>query len=242
MPLTPSPETYQQQWIELTGAPHTVYPSGPVRVQRFACESVDSTNAWAKRLIAEEAITSLAYLVARQQTDGKGTRGRSWSSPPGAGIYLTLVHRFPAFTLPVTPLYPLAAGVGCVEALQRYAGVTCQLKPINDIYVEGGKLGGILTESVIQDGEIKALMTGIGINVLPAERVIRSDASVSPIALAEVLFPQALASLEQEALIREVVWTVHQWYQVLFAGNAQDVVNRWKAFQLPGTALPADWL
>ena len=136
-------------------------------------DKLDSTNEEAKRLLADGRITRPSLLRAESQTAGKGTQGRRWFSPPGAGLYCSVVHPFPGETLtghtqreiPLSPLFTLAAGVACAETIQELTGLGIQLKPINDLYVDGRKLGGILTESLISENHCKALITGIGINV-----------------------------------------------------------------------------
>src|SRR3990167_6325862 len=120
--------------------------------QVFHFDSVDSTNDVAKRLIADGQIHGRAYIVAREQTAGRGQRGRPWLSPRDAGIYLTTVDFPNALPTPVTNLFTLGAGIACIEALRRCTGVDVYLKPINDLYVGHAKLGGILTEAVI-DGK-----------------------------------------------------------------------------------------
>jgi BirA family biotin operon repressor/biotin-[acetyl-CoA-carboxylase] ligase len=148
-------------------------------LQVFPYDSVDSTNEVAKRLICEPGFGGPACVIAREQTAGKGTRGRKWASPKDAGIYVSVIEvpdrecggaglaQANSFE-PAT--FTQAAGVACVECLRRHFGICVELKPINDLYVNGCKLGGILTEARIEGGKIAALITGIGINDGPPGR------------------------------------------------------------------------
>jgi BirA family biotin operon repressor/biotin-[acetyl-CoA-carboxylase] ligase len=156
--------------------------------QAFHFDSVDSTNETAKRLIQTNAIHGRAYVLAREQTAGRGHRGRVWLSPRDAGIYLTIVDFPNALPTPVTNLFTLGAGIACVEALRQCTGVDVHLKPINDLYAGHAKLGGILTEAVIEGEHIKALLTGVGINVRRTPRLLPAE-SPEPICLQDLIPP-----------------------------------------------------
>jgi BirA family biotin operon repressor/biotin-[acetyl-CoA-carboxylase] ligase len=158
-------------------------------MQWFTYDTVDSTNEEAKRLFQQRAIREpLAVVVTESQTAGKGTQGRSWVSPPGAGLYFSIVHK-PTWQrqhIPMTSDFTMAAGIACAETLKSYCCVNVRLKPINDLYLSGGKLGGILTESLIQQESIQCLITGIGINVREVDRPL-ADKRHTPSSLESAL-------------------------------------------------------
>jgi len=120
-------------------------------------KELDSTQDEAKRLIQAGKITDIAYVVANSQTNGRGTRGRKWSSPAGSGIYLSIIHISDVKTgkprpyIELTTLYTQACGIACVETINEVYKIQCSIKPINDIYYKDKKLGGILIESRLQD-------------------------------------------------------------------------------------------
>lgn len=151
----------------------------------FHFESVDSTNEAAKRLLAEGAIRDFALVTAREQTAGKGTRGRAWASPRDAGLYMTVVHRDVETGFPTTGAYAWSAGIACVEVLAEAFGVKVGIKPINDLWVEDRKLGGILVETTVEQGKTQAIMTGIGINLRRAERQVSAGAAI-PVCIEEL--------------------------------------------------------
>src|SRR6185369_9085126 len=102
-------------------------------MQRFRFDILDSTNDEARRLLTAGAIDQSAVIVARGQTAGRGTRGRSWASPAGAGLYLSYVCRNRGDDgnrdeLPLTTAYTQAAGVACVEAVRTTTGVILRIK------------------------------------------------------------------------------------------------------------------
>ena len=219
-------------------------------------ETLDSTNDEARRLLDAGTITELTAIVAAQQTGGKGTRGRQWVSPPGCGLYLTIVHPFeltphvniglqsPDAHPPVTPIYTLAAGVACADTLNDLTGLTFQLKPVNDIYIENKKLGGILTESVISDGRLKALITGIGINLRTHAEVATQAEQTGNIATSlDLHLPSEKQVLWQSEriipdLTKELMAAVDFRYMQIREGRKREVLEAYLRLKLPGFDLP----
>lgn len=165
-------------------------------MQRCEFDILDSTNDEARRLLAAGKIDEVAVISARGQNAGRGTRGRSWVSPAGAGLYLSYVcqnRKMPdaSEALPLTNAYTKAAGVVCVDAVREVAGVNLRIKPVNDLIWQGRKVGGILTEAFVVGDRLSALIIGIGINVYQAERPI-SDGVMPAGCLAEAVGPRGL--------------------------------------------------
>ncbi len=131
-------------------------------------EVVTSTNDEAKRLLAEGAIEG-TVVVAREQTAGRGRRGRIWHSAPG-NLYLSVVLR-PAIPPAAAPPLAPAIGLAVALAIEEVAPVTAELKWPNDVFVGGRKVAGVLVESVVQagiapeGGRLAGVVVGIGINV-----------------------------------------------------------------------------
>lgn len=128
---------------------------------RVRCEeTVGSTNNLIKALAAQGAPEGTA-IFAERQTEGRGRLGRSFYSPAGTGLYFSVLLR-PA--LPARELSDLTARIAvCVRrAICDVCGVEVDIKWVNDLCLNGKKLGGILTELV--GGETPAAVVGIGIN------------------------------------------------------------------------------
>jgi BirA family biotin operon repressor/biotin-[acetyl-CoA-carboxylase] ligase len=107
--------------------------------------------------------------VAEFQTDGRGRRGRSWTTPLGAGICLSVGWHFAAMPAEL-PALTLAVGVVVRRVLERVAGLTISLKWPNDLVVDERKLGGILLELKVEAQGGSHVVAGIGLNVaLPRE-------------------------------------------------------------------------
>ena len=134
----------------------------PWQVQWF--NTIDSTNDRAK-VMAQNGAPHGTVLVAGHQTKGRGRMGRSFSSPEGKGIYLSVILRPKR---PVRELMHLtcAAGVAMCDAVESTIGLRPGIKWINDLVVNGKKLGGILTELSIAPGTdlVQYAIIGIGIN------------------------------------------------------------------------------
>jgi BirA family biotin operon repressor/biotin-[acetyl-CoA-carboxylase] ligase len=120
---------------------------------------VGSTNDIAGTF-AEKGADEGLVVVANRQTAGRGRLGRSWASPSGAGIYVSLVLR-PSAT--AARLVTIAAGVAVTDGIAAATGLSTHVKWPNDVHVSGRKLAGILAE-----GAASHVVLGIGINVQPA--------------------------------------------------------------------------
>jgi len=188
-------------------------------MQRYTYPTLDSTNNEARRLIdawqhhpaAGVSQAEPFAVVADTQTAGRGTQGRTWISPPGAGLYLSVVHPVggKVSNLPMTTHYTMAAGVACVEALQTLYGVTVGIKPVNALIHNGCKLGGILTEGIIQENRLQCVITGIGINLLEADRPIREH---TPTSLEKIA---GHADFPTDPLIENICDRLNHWYALL---------------------------
>ena len=111
---------------------------GPFRGRLDWYESVASTNDVAA-VMAEHGSVEGHVVAANAQTSGRGRLGRSWASPPGAGLYVSAILRPPA---DVVPLITIAAGVAVADGVQAASGLSPRVKWPNDLYVGGRKLAG----------------------------------------------------------------------------------------------------
>ena len=125
-------------------------------------ESVTSTNDLAFRL-ASEGASHGEIVVAEEQTQGKGRRGRSWLSPAGLNLYFSVVLR-PDLSPQRAPELTLVAAVAGVDAL-RALGASAGIKWPNDLMIDSRKVGGILTELSSDPDRIHFAILGMGINL-----------------------------------------------------------------------------
>ena len=126
-------------------------------------EETDSTNLVCRRMAAEGEQEGLVVL-AREQTAGRGRRGRNFQSTKDLGMYLSVLLR-PKQDMEVLSNLTAWVAVAVCEGVERACGVRPEIKWINDIILKGKKLGGILTELGLAQGKIDHVVVGIGLNV-----------------------------------------------------------------------------
>lgn len=136
--------------------------------------SVDSTNSRLKQMAAQNAPEG-TVLLAEEQTAGRGTRGRSFFSPRGEGLYLSVLLR------PSAPLSDLAGLTGWVavavrRGVEKACGAPVKIKWLNDLYLNGKKLCGVLTELSLDGGSRPDyVVVGIGVNLAQSADTFRAQ-------------------------------------------------------------------
>ncbi len=121
-------------------------------------DSVDSTNKTAKHSDLDEAV-----FVAKEQTAGKGSKGRGWQSNRDEGLYLSFLVR-PKVAPGKMQGLTLAAAVVVCEAIEKHTSLKAKIKWPNDVLVGGKKVAGILTENLLSANEIERIVCGVGVN------------------------------------------------------------------------------
>ncbi|WP_373229681.1 biotin--[acetyl-CoA-carboxylase] ligase [Cohnella sp.] len=116
------------------------------------------------RGLAEQGAQEGTLVIAEQQTNGRGRMGRSWISPAGKGIWMSLLLR-PPVPLPHTPQLTLLAAVALSRAISRIIPIIIGIKWPNDLLVDGKKISGILLESAAEDERLRYVVVGLGVSV-----------------------------------------------------------------------------
>ncbi len=124
---------------------------------------VDSTNAAARRYVFDGKDTP-ALFAADTQSAGRGRLGRSFFSPSETGIYMTLLLDITGDAPTSVIALTSAAAVVVTRELQRYSASKCEIKWVNDIYMNGRKVCGILAESFSHEGRGYVIL-GVGVNL-----------------------------------------------------------------------------
>jgi BirA family biotin operon repressor/biotin-[acetyl-CoA-carboxylase] ligase len=186
--------------------------------------SVGSTNDEALSL-ADAGAVEFTSVLADEQRAGRGRRGRSWASPPGAGMYLSIIVRDNGLGAEV-PLVTLAAGVAVAEAVRDVSGLPVELKWPNDIVIgrPWRKLAGILCEASALGTSQGVMVVGVGVNLQRAAyppdvagRATSLDAECDrPVALVDLV----VATLSR---VRECVGHLRE-------GRRAVVLDRWRQF------------
>ncbi len=135
----------------------------------YVHREIDSTNDEAKRLIAAGK-DGPTLILAEGQTNGRGRQGKHFYSPEKTGLYMTLA--FPSkLPLEAAVSVTTAAAVAVFRAIRDETGIETEIKWVNDLYLRGKKIAGILTEAIsdFEAGCVRHLIIGIGINVRTAD-------------------------------------------------------------------------
>jgi BirA family transcriptional regulator, biotin operon repressor / biotin---[acetyl-CoA-carboxylase] ligase len=184
------------------------------RATRFAdvriVAETGSTNADVLAL-ARAGAPEGVVVVADHQTAGRGRRDRRWEAPPGAALLLSVLTRPAGIGLDDGRLHlvPAAVGVAAAEAARAATGADIRLKWPNDLTVETGggprKLSGILSETVVGHGAVRAVVVGIGINVAGP---LPGPLAATAVALDEL----AGGDVDRPALLAALLTGLDRWY------------------------------
>ena len=138
-----------------------------MRVIHF--DTVDSTNTYCKKLLANGAEGEI-LITANKQTAGRGRQGKSFYSPDKTGIYFSLVIH-PDTSLQNAVTATTAAAVAVCKAIEKMTVLKPKIKWGNDVYLDGKKICGILTEATtnFETGTVESVIIGIGINISTTE-------------------------------------------------------------------------
>lgn len=133
-------------------------------------KTISSTNEAVKNL-ASNGEAEGKVILSEEQTAGRGRKGRKFFSPPGTGLYMSILLR-PKLSAADSALLTTSAAVAVALSLESVSGKETQIKWVNDVFMEGKKVCGILTEASmsLENGLLDYAVLGIGINVaLPSD-------------------------------------------------------------------------
>jgi BirA family biotin operon repressor/biotin-[acetyl-CoA-carboxylase] ligase len=181
---------------------------------------VDSTNELAKSYVENDPPEGIVFL-AESQTKGKGRSGRSWHSPPGAGIYLSVLLKPDIEVIQLSPL-TLMTGVSVAKAVNLFQPFSVDLKWPNDILLNGKKVGGILCE-LVPFNEKFWVVLGIGVNVNHVVDQFPSDISE----IATSLCIQNEKKFDRTLLIISILKCLGQDYHSFLTNGIKTIVNDW---------------
>ena len=139
-------------------------------------EQIESTNDFCKKLALDSKISKPHIVLSEHQTGGHGRYGRSFFSPKGSGIYLSILLKIN--NDPIDPgLLTISSSLAVVKALEKLFRINCQLKWVNDIIVDNRKVAGILVEGVtdLQSGAMDHVIIGLGMNYMTDPEIFPDD-------------------------------------------------------------------
>ena len=147
------------------GDPFCAEAVGPYPAPIHIYDTLQSSNLTAKQLALGGAPHGTLVLTAHQQA-GRGRLGRRFESPAGKGVYLSLILR-PALSAADAQSATISAAVAVARAVKALCGLELGIKWVNDLYYQGRKVCGILTEAGtdMESGQLEWLVVGIGLNL-----------------------------------------------------------------------------
>jgi BirA family biotin operon repressor/biotin-[acetyl-CoA-carboxylase] ligase len=213
----------------------TTHRRGPFGRRVFYFSEIGSTNDYAATL-AESGAPEGTTVIASAQTAGRGRFGRTWFSPPGAGLYVSVIVR----DIRAAPLLTLAGGVAVADGIQRATGLRVEIKWPNDIVVDTGlgrrrKLAGILAEGSTGPEGLQHVVLGFGINI---------GSMAYPVEIAD-----RATSLEAELgrevdpgpVLGEILAELGGHVARLASGEAATVLDRWRQLAPSARGARVEW-
>ncbi len=192
----------------------------------FYYRSLGSTNDRALELAAAGEPEG-AVVLSEEQTSGRGRRARSWQSPPGLGIYVSIVLR-PVIAAPRAPLLTLLAAVAVTHAIREQTGVAAGIKWPNDVMVGGRKIAGILAESRSADPLIREVVVGIGVNA-------NQEPDDFPEGIREIATSARIETgrvVDRAALLAAILEGCERRYTRLLRGEVGELRAEWAGFAM----------
>ena len=190
-------------------------------------DSIDSTNNEAKR-IANGGCLEGTVVISGSQTAGKGRMGRTWLSPNGTGVWMSVVLRP---DLPPHKIQLLTLLVSCAvfDAIKQL-GIDAGIKWPNDIILDGKKVCGILLEMNSEADKINYICAGIGINVSQSENDFDTDISKTAISLRMHCKKHNIIidDIGRCDIIKSVLVKLSDYYDAFKKGKYEFILNEWK--------------
>ena len=210
---------------------------GPLGQSLVFLSSTGSTNDVAQKLADHGALHGTVVL-ALAQTEGRGRQGRAWFSPPGAGLYLSVLIRSAA----IAPMLTLAGGVAVADAVDRATGLPVNIKWPNDIVVRDErapgrrrKLAGILAEASTGDSGVQHVVLGIGINVR------RVDYPPDLAARVTSLEHELGRPVDAGLVLAEILAGLNEQITALESGRKADILTRWRSLSPGASGTNVSW-
>jgi len=184
-------------------------------------ETCTSTNDVAKAL-AQQGAREGTVVIADEQTEGKGTKGRAWFSPRSRGLYVSVILRPPSGDV---SLLPLVAGLAAAEAVRSTVGLEAELKWPNDVVWNGKKIGGILCESEFVGEETRFVVLGIGLNISQSRKDFPPAIRPQAASLRMILKRDMDSERLEQSLFERLDW----WYGKFVQGERAEILRAFEA-------------
>ena len=184
-------------------------------------DEVNSTNTYCKE-IGEGGFTKDTIVISDRQTNGRGTKGRSWCSPKGKGLWFSILLK-PSIKIQDISFLTILTSSALHNTFLSF-GIDTKIKWPNDIYLNSKKLCGILTESKITNKSVEYIIIGIGINV----NLDLNDFSEELKKIATSLFIATGKTFNREDILNKFIFNFYKYYNDFLNGNKGDILEIYK--------------
>jgi BirA family biotin operon repressor/biotin-[acetyl-CoA-carboxylase] ligase len=185
---------------------------------------LESTNTTALDL-ASRGQPEGTVVLADRQLQGRGRRGRAWDSPPGLGLYCSVLLR-PRLAPDRAPFLTLLTAVAVAQAVRHQLDLRPQIKWPNDLLIKGKKVAGILLESRVSPRGLEYVVMGIGVNVnqTPTDFAAALSENASSLRL------ETGATVARAELLARLFANLEELYENLQVGNIEMILEQWRHF------------
>lgn len=187
-------------------------------------EKVNSTNELAKELAQKGAVQG-TVVIAEEQTGGKGRMGRVWYSPPGQGLWFSLILRPEISPVDASKL-TLMSAVAVAKTIREITGIHAGIKWPNDVLIDHRKVCGILIEMSAEIDKINYIVVGVGVNVSLSK--IPSELEGVAISLAQ----QEHLKVTRAQLLAALLNNMDNLYTEFLAGKFSEILTAWKGMSV----------
>lgn len=186
--------------------------------------TLPSTNTKAIEL-AEAGAAHGEIVRVETQTEGRGRLGKSWQSPPGKGLYFSIIVR-PQLEPTEYPKLTMTAGLAIARSIEKRCGLEVNLKWPNDIYLSGKKCGGILCEASLSHmSEVERFaIIGVGLNVLTQKNEFPEDLRDT----ATSIVMETGSHYEPDLLLSDIAKTILKEIVVLEQHGFSAILAEWR--------------
>ncbi|WP_138159932.1 biotin--[acetyl-CoA-carboxylase] ligase [Peptoniphilus catoniae] len=188
-------------------------------------DSIDSTNTQMKRLLYSGTLKNFSLIVSNEQTAGRGRRGKDFLSPKETGIYFSLCL-FPKedFKMDSFDLITVKAAVAVALAIDKSTGKNPKIKWVNDIFINGRKVCGILSEADadFETKHINSIIVGIGVNFTTKESTFGKELSTTA------------GSINEKSLLRNqfLAQVLNEFYSAYYEKTDEEILDLYRSYSL----------
>ncbi len=184
-------------------------------------DEIDSTNNYAKNL-GSKGIKENMLIIAESQTNGRGRMGRTFYSPNSTGLYFSLLL-FPKISAEKSLNLTVMASVAVAETIMEYNKNDVKIKWVNDVYIDGKKACGILTEGKINnDLKLDYAVVGMGVNLVAPENDFPND-------IKDIATSVSQGNIDEKLKEEFLAKIINRFFDI-YNGKNRDYIKRYREY------------